>query len=121
MASTLNIVTSVVQDHYLITGSLAQGGTLPREIFIYTNTGDGTLGEFFGTCNLQELGRLPKLTLGVPQPTFGNRYLRHDEIKIEVALKDDPQGVITALVNNVKSLSKAYSSVLSVSTSYTIP
>jgi len=116
MASTLNIVTSVVQDHYLITGSLAQGGTLPREIFIY-----GTLGEFFGTCNLQELGRLPKLTLGVPQPTFGSRYLRHDQIKIEVALKDDPQTVITALVNNVKSLSKAYSSVLSVSTSYTIP
>ena len=65
MASTLNIVTSVVQDHYLITGSLAQGGTLPREIFIYTNTtGDGTLGEFFGTCNLQELGDCLKLTLG---------------------------------------------------------
>ncbi len=121
MASTLNINVAVSVDHYLITGSLATGGTLPREIFIYTNTGDGVLGEFYGTCNVQELGRLQIFTAGVPQTIFGNKYLRHSEVKIKVSLEDSYQSVISALVTNVKALSLAYAAQVSVSTSYQIP
>jgi hypothetical protein len=108
-------------DHWLVTGSLADGGTLPKEIFIYENTGDGTLGTFSGTCNLQELGRLQIITLGTPQPVFGNKYLRHSQIKIDVALQDSPSSVVLALVANVKALSVAYANQVSTSTSYPIP
>lgn len=121
MSSILNTTTTIVNDHYLITGSLNDGGSLPKEVFIYTNTGDGTLGEFYGTCNLQELGRLQVFTPGIPIPIFGNKYVRHSEVKIKVSLQDSPTSVITALVFNVKTLSKAYANQGTVSASHTIP
>jgi hypothetical protein len=121
MASTLDIVTNVVGDHYLITGSLRVGGSLPREIFIYENTGGITLGDFYGTCNVQELGRLQIFTPGTAIPLFGNRYVRNAEVKIKVALTDDPVAVVSALVNNVKSLSTAYSQQVTTTSSFNIP
>ncbi len=91
MSSTLNIQTNVVGDHFLVTGSIVAGGSLPQSVFIYTNTGDATLGEFFGTCNVAEMGRLQPFTLGTPIPTFGNKYIRYDQIKIKVPLSDPTQ------------------------------
>lgn len=121
MASTLNVTTALVNDHYLITASLADGGTLPKEIFIYTNPGDGTLGEFFGTCNIQELGRLTIATPGTAQPTYGNKYLRYGQAKIIVPLGNDPTAVASALVKNVTTLSLAYAAQTSSTASYSIP
>lgn len=120
MATTLNTQTAVAGDHYLITGSVADGGTIPKEIFIYTNSGTGALGDFFGTCSLQELGRLAIFTLGTPIPVFGNKYVRYGEIKIKVPLDEDPVAVINALVKNVTSLSKAYSAQTTTSSSFVI-
>jgi hypothetical protein len=123
MATTLFTTTALVGDHWEITGGLDYLGTLPREVFIYTNTGDGTLGEFYGTCNLQELGRL-KIFTGTspgPQPIFGNKYLRSAELKIKVALQDDPAVVLAALIKNVKDLSASYARQQTVSATYIIP
>lgn len=121
MASTLNIQTNVVGDHYLISGSVASGGSLPQSIFIYVNTGDGTLGEFYGTCGVQEVGRLQPFTLGTTIPTFGNKYIRYDQIKIKVPIGQNPAAVVMALVKNVTALSTAYAAQLSTSASYIIP
>lgn len=121
MASTLNVTTTLSGDHWLITGSLADGGTLPKEIFIYTNTGDGNLGTFYGTCNVEELGKLQVLTLGQTIPLFGNKYVRYGQIKIEVPIDENPQAAIDALVLNVKTLSKAYAAQSGSSASYNIP
>jgi hypothetical protein len=121
MSSTLNVQITTVGDHHLITGSVTPGGTLPTAIFIYENTGDGTLGDFFGTCDLGELGRLPVLTLGTPIPLFGNMYVRYDQIKIKVPLGADADAVVADLVTNVKSLSTSYANQLPVNLSYNIP
>lgn len=121
MSSTLTAAITLSGDHYTITGSILEGGTLPREIFIYTNTGTGALGEFYGTCNIQELGRIQIFTPGQPQALFGNNYLRHSEIKILVALHDDPNAVLTALVKNITDLSRAYASQTNTVKSYLIP
>lgn len=121
MSSTLNLTTALVGDHWLISGGLVAGGTLPLEIFIYENTGTGILGDFYGTCNVQELGRLQIFQPGTPIPVFGNKYVRFGQVKIEVPLDDDPAAVVSALVNNVKSLSAAYSAQVTTVTSYTIP
>lgn len=121
MSSTLDLTTTVTNDHYLITGALRDGGTLPKEIFIYENSGDVTLGDFFGTCNLQELGRLQVFSPGIAIPLFGNKFVRYGQVKIKVALSDDPNAVVIALVNNVKSLSIAYNSQPNTTSSYPIP
>lgn len=121
MPSTLNVQTTVTGDHYLITGSLAVGSSLPLAIFIYVNTGDGTLGEYYGTCAVQEIGRLQPFTLGTPIPTFGNKYIRYDQIKIKVPLDENPSAVVTAIVKKVTELSLAYAAQLSTSASYIIP
>lgn len=121
MASTLNLTTALAGDHWLITGALAAGGTLPLEIFIYENTGTGVLGEFYGTCNIQELGRLQIFHPGTPIPVFGNKYVRYGQVKIDVPLDQDPAAVVAALVKNVKSLSAAYSLQGTTVNSYTIP
>lgn len=121
MSSTLNTNTALSGDHYLVTGSLASGGTLPQEVFIYENTGDGSLGDFYGTCSLAELGRLPIQVLGTPISTFGNKYVRYGQVKIKISLADDPVAVIVALVHNVGLLSKAYNSQVTTSKSFVIP
>lgn len=124
MPSTLNLTTTVIGDNYVITGGITPGGTLPTGVFIYVNNGDGTLGEFFGTCSLSELGRLQFATPGVPIPTFGNKYVRSDQVKITVPLGDSTNtasAAITALVKNVTTLSKAYEAQVTTSASYIIP
>src|SRR6266581_816842 len=106
MSSTLQVITELQSDHYLVTATVLSGGTLPLEIFIYENTGTDALGDFFGTCSVEELGRLQIFT-GIPIPTFGNRWCRYGQAKIKVDLKDDPNFVSTVLVTNVTILSKA--------------
>lgn len=121
MATTLNVTTTVVGDNYVITGGLVAGGTLPTGIFIYENNGDGTLGSFYGTCSMSELGRL---TLAVPNvviPLFGNKYVRSPILNMLVPLDNDPVAAVTTLVANVTALSKAYEAKTTTSTSYTIP
>lgn len=121
MASNLSVTKALVDDHILVTASLVDGSTLPGAIFIYENNGDGTLGSFFGTCGIDELRRLAVLTLGTPQPKFGNRYVRHTEAKILVPVDQNADEVIAALVKNVKALSLAYSNQTSSTLTFLIP
>jgi hypothetical protein len=121
MPSTLTTNIALSGDHWLITGELEDGGTLPKEVFIYTNSGDETLGEYYGTCNVQELGRLPIFTPGQAIPLFGNKYVRYGQIKIKVPLSESPQSVVSAIVTKLKQLSVAYANQTTSSTSYNIP
>jgi len=120
MTTTLNVLTELEGDHYLVTAAVQPGGTLPVEIFVYTNTGTNILGEFFGTCSVEELGRLPIFS-GTTIPIFGNRFVRYNQAKIIVTTQDDPSTVITALVKNVTALSKALQTKINTSSNYIIP
>lgn len=105
MASKLLVTTELVVDHYLVTAEIQDGGSLPKEIFIFENSGTATLGKFYGTCSASELGRLQVFT-GNAIPVFGNRWVRASPAKIIVSLGDDPASVVAGLVKNVLSLSQ---------------
>lgn len=120
MSSTLSITTELIEDHYLITAEILPGGTLPKEIFIYENNGSDTLGSFYGTTSVEELGRL-QIFLGSAIPTFGNRFYRYEKAKIKVSLQDDPVAVANSLVKNVILLSKTLSTKILVSQNFQIP
>lgn len=120
MASTINVITELQGDHYLITATVQAGGTLPREIFVYENSGSNTLGNFYGTCSVEELGRFQIFT-GTAIPTFGNRFVRYQEAKIHVNLSDDPISVVNSLIKNVKLLSTTLQTKITTSANYIIP
>lgn len=120
MSSILNITKELLVDHWLITAQLASGASLPPDIFLYLNTGTNVLGEYFGTCSVNDITRLTTYT-GVTVNIFGNKYLKYSQAKIKVALEDDTLAVITALVKNVTNLSIAYKAKVTTTQSYTIP
>ncbi len=120
MASNVNTTIELVEDHYLITAEVQSGGTLPKEIFLYENSGTEILGEFYGTCSLEELSRLQIFT-GAALQSFGNRFVRYGTAKIKVLLKDDPAAVVTALLNNIKLLSTSLSTKTTISSTHLIP
>lgn len=108
MSVIATITTELVSDHYLITVTLNPSSDIPQSVFIYTNTGDGTLGEYQGVCSIDELTRLKQFQPGVVIPIFGNKFLRHTEAKIKVAFGTNPSLVSDSVKNALKLLSSAY-------------
>lgn len=119
MANSLSITTSLVNDHYVISGTMVVG-TLPAEVFMYENPGDGTLGNFVGVCSLNELTRLQVYVPNTPIPIFGNKYIRTNTVKIVVELTDSTTTIISNLVNSVQLLSTAYQALTSQTQVYNI-
>lgn len=119
MASTLLVTKELKNDHWLITMEIQPGGTLPPEIFVYTNTGTSALGEFYGVCSVDELTRLQKF-VGVEIPMFGNKYVKYGSAKIKIDLATEVQPVIDATIANIRSLSIAYQAQITSTTTYTI-
>lgn len=121
MTSSLSITKRLTADNqWEIIASVEAGGSLPQDIFIYENTGENSLGSYFGVCNLSEYQRL-SLFEGTPIPKFGNRFVRSSSAKIKLDIKDDPELVINHIVNSVKSLSLAISNTTSITQIISIP
>ena len=118
MANSFTVTKNLVNDHWEILGSVG-AGPLPPEVFIYSNTGTAELGTFLGVCSVAELQRL-QIFNGVRIDIFGNKSVRHGTLKITVAIGVNPDTVITNIINSLKQLSIAYSSVLSSTQTVTI-
>lgn len=119
MTNTLTITTTLVTDHWNITGGLSAEGTLPQEIFIYSNTGTNTLGTYKGVCSIDELARLQIFT-GTPIKPFGNRFVRYGSIDIDVPLDSDTTSITNTIVSSIQALSTAYQAKLNSTQIYTI-
>ena len=120
MSNQLIITTDLEDDHWLITAELSDSTTLPKEIFIYENTGTIILGEFYGTCSVSDLVKLQVYSSSTAIPIFGNKFLRHTQAKIKVALADDVSQVVSTLVAGVKSFKIGYLSQASKTTVYNL-
>ena len=118
MSNTLTITTSLITDHWEITGGIS-AGTLPREIFVYSNTGTNELGIYKGICNVDELSRFQVFT-GITIPVFGNRFVRSDSLHIVVPLTSDTTSITTTILSSISMLSEAYKSKLNSTQVFTI-
>lgn len=119
MSNTLEVTTTLVNDHWNISAQLGSGETIPRDIFIYENTGTTSLGTFFGTCNISDLTKFQVYT-GEAIPIFGNRYLRHDIANISVYKQEDLAGVVEVLLKNVTNFKLAYLSTSSTTQTFVL-
>lgn len=104
MPSQLSVSKELIDNVWVITASVVDGGILPSNIFVYENTGSATLGSFYGTANVADLSRL-QVWAGSAIPQFGNKFVLSDEAKIYVSQGATADSVIAALVANVKLLS----------------
>lgn len=104
MSSQLTVNKQLLNNVWVVTAEVVPGGTLPLNIFVYENTGTATLGNFYGTADVNDLTRM-QIWSATPIPVFGNRFVLSDQAKINVDQGSDPDSVINALVTNVKSLS----------------
>lgn len=119
MASTLTVNKQLVSDRWVVTANLSPGGTLPLEIFVFTNTGTTQLGTYEGVIAATELSRIQIFT-GTAIPVFANKFVRYGTATLYVGLDRDPDSVITVLKNSVQYLSTTYQSIQNSTQVFTI-
>lgn len=117
MANQLNVTKTLNDDIWEVTCELSDSSSLPKEIFVYTNTGTTQLGAYYGTCSVDELNRL-RIFSGTSIKLFGNKFVRYPQVKIQVKISEDIDSVIERIVLNIRKLSNEYS--LKSSSSYTL-
>jgi hypothetical protein len=117
MSSILIITKQITSE---ITASVTPGGSLPLDIFVYENAGNGTLGKYIGVCDIDEYQRIQPFT-GANVPVFGNRYLRYTSVKILIDLNNDTTKVTDNLTNTVKNLSTGFANAATTTISVPIP
>ena len=110
MSASLSVTKDLMEDHWLLTISVVDGSDIPKSIFVYTNSGGNSLGEYYGVCDVNDFTRLKAFT-GEAVPVFGNRFLKHDQAKIKVQLQDDVSQVILETVDSVNLFRTSYLAV----------
>lgn len=107
MASTLTITTSLNSNNqWEVNASITPGGTLPLDIFIYSNTGTNQIGEYQGVTQLDDYQRLQTFN-GSPIPLFANKYVKYTQAKIIMDISEDPTVVVNVITQDVQALSTA--------------
>jgi hypothetical protein len=94
MANTVTLTKRLGNDGWTITGSLDQGGTVPRDIFVYENTETTVLGDWHSVVMVADMNKVPVWT-GVAIPNA--RWVRTSTIKILIDPSLDPDDVISVL------------------------
>lgn len=119
MPNSLLITKRLANDGWSLTGRLTAASTVPKDIFVYLNTGTTTLGDFESVVMVQDLPRIAVWT-GVALPVNRNKYVRHSELKILVPRDEDVDLVIQRLVNSAKSFVSDFNSVKESTNTYVI-
>jgi hypothetical protein len=119
MPDSLSVTINLTDEGWVVEADVVDHSILPLELFLYENTGEQTLGRYYGVCNFEELGKYQVWNNEVI-PAFGNRFVRHNHAKITVPISTDPTKVVTNMVNTTKALKKELSSVESKTTVYPI-
>lgn len=117
MADSIKITTELKDSSWVITATVVPGSNLPKDIFVYENTGSNVLGDYIGVCNLSEFKRL-QVWAESPIPLFGNRFVRSDQAKIILSLDADPTITTNIILSTAKNLKTELASAESTSKVY---
>jgi hypothetical protein len=119
----ITITVNKVGDEIVIAATVNDGAvTLPPAIFTYVNSGTTTLGDYFGVCNANELGRFQEFT-GTAIPVFGNAFVRARQAKISLPLTATKEVIDRATLNirmNCSILKSELAPRLGTSTIYSV-
>lgn len=107
-ADNVQFTKTYVVDHWFLEVEVlpVAGGVLPKDVFIFENTGTTTLGPYAGTCDMTDLQRL-QVWAGQVIKKFGNRYVRADKVELHLNPGVDVDSVIAVIKNNLSALRSA--------------
>ena len=119
MSSTLNVTKQLTNEGWVVTANVSAGGSIPRENFLYENTGTVSLGEYQGVVTVVDLPRIQIWNFQVI-PVLGNKYVRHSSATLIVPKDTDPDSVISRLKVSVQQFSKDFQATPTSSQTFSI-
>lgn len=119
MSSQLVLTSSLQDGYFLVEGQIQNGSDIPKDIFVYENSGTAELGNYVGVCTLNEFTSLSNYD-GTIKPIFGNKFLKHNQVQIKVSLSSDLTSVLNTLKNNVQVFATSFRNSNSIQFTYII-
>lgn len=119
MADKLEVTISQKPSFFEVSAEMHELDVLPAKIFLYENNGTATLGSYIGVCSVSDIGNRQEWT-GVAIPTFGNRYVRHDQAYKQVVDAIQAASVSANIVASVRRLKSTYAEPEASTTIYEI-
>lgn len=102
MATNLEITKRVENSAWVVSAHVMAGSDIPASVFVYNNTGESTLGDYFGVVSLAEFRRLREWQ-GEAIPVFGNKYVRSDSLLATLPITSNPDTFIANVTSTLKS------------------
>ncbi len=115
----LQIITTIEDNSWVLEFELNQESTIPRDIFIFENTGTG-IGEYQGVCTLEDYRRFQTYAVGGNIPLFGNRFVKYEKGIMKFSIDLDPTPIKAKIVADIKSFKAAYITGNSTTTNFDI-
>lgn len=110
MSTSLTVTKTLSDTGWTVTASLNIGAAIPRDIFVYHNTGTTQLGTYYGVLNVLDLNRISIWT-GSALPLFGNNFVRYNSATILVGQTSDVDDVIAKLDASVQTFSTKFQAI----------
>jgi len=117
--STLAITTTIEDNMWMLSFSLNEPSDIPRDIFIFENTGTG-IGEYQGVCSLTDYGRFQTYVSGVDIPVFGTKFVKYDQGILIFPIERDPAPIRAKILSDVRAFKAAYISGSSSTDTYSV-
>lgn len=103
----LEIITTIEDNFWVLEFQLNQESTIPRDIFIFENTGNG-IGEYQGVCTLEDYRRFQTYVVGGNISVFGNKFVKYEKGLMRFSIDIDPTPIRAKIVADIKAFKAAY-------------
>lgn len=109
MSSQFRVTKRLTSEGWTVSGEVLPGGTMPREVFVFENTGTMALGEYHSVVHALDMQKVPMLTVAIPVAKA--KYVRTSSFSVRVPQEVNPDTFIETTVASLKKFSKEYSGI----------
>lgn len=106
MTNQVTVTKRLTNEGWVISGRVEPSSEMPKDIFVYENTGTTDLGKYFSVVSALDMHRIPVWSGSAVASRV--RYVRSDEIKINVPFDVNVDDAIEALVSAVKAFYREF-------------
>lgn len=101
MANYAILTKRLTNTGWVITGKMTETSTVPKEVFVYENTGTTTLGKYHSVVTIPDMPRI-RIWTGEAVPLSMGNYVRSPNLVLEVPAGVDVDVALSELVASLK-------------------